>query len=73
MEKTTVADLMQTSFTEYPDVVSIGQMQRMLGISRHAAYDLVRDGQIKAIRIGNSFRILKYNIIAYMLASEASA
>lgn len=60
-------ELVKICFTEYPEVVSVSQMQTMLGISRHAAYDLVNSGQIPAIRIGNSLRILKLNVIIFMI------
>ena len=60
-------------FTEYPEIVSVAEMQKMLGISRHAAYDLVKDGIIPALKIGTSFRILKINVISFMLGSEAKA
>ena len=32
-------------FSEYPDIVNIRQLQAMLGISRHAAYDLLGEGR----------------------------
>ena len=32
-------------FADYPDVVTVRQLQTMLGISRHAAYDLLGKGK----------------------------
>ena len=60
-------------FTEYPEIVSVAEMQKMLGISRHAAYDLVKDGTIPALKIGTSFRILKINVISFMLDGKTTA
>lgn len=73
MTKKDLNEMYKVLFTEYPEIVSVAQMQAMLGISRHAAYDLVKDGSIPALKIGTSFRILKINIISYMLGSAASA
>ena len=39
----------------------------MLGISRHLAYDLINDGYISGIKIGNAFKIPKVNVINYVM------
>ncbi|MCQ2355220.1 MAG: helix-turn-helix domain-containing protein [Clostridia bacterium] len=72
MTKTELSELYKIMFSDYPEIVSVAQMQTMLGISRHAAYDLVRDGSIPAVKIGTSFRILKLNIIKYMADNLAA-
>ena len=41
----------------------------MLGISRHLAYDLINDGYIRGLKIGNAFRIPKVNVIEYVMDS----
>ena len=41
-------------FADYPDVVTVRQLQTMLGISRHAAYDLLGEGEIGALKLGNA-------------------
>jgi excisionase family DNA binding protein len=40
----------------------------MLGVSRHLAYDLINDGEIKGVKIGNSYKIPKVNVIDYVLS-----
>lgn len=72
MTKTELSELYKIMFSDYPEIVSVAQMQTMLGISRHAAYDLVREGSIPAVKIGTSFRILKLNIIKYMADNPAA-
>lgn len=37
-------------FAEYPDIVTVKDLQAMLGISRHAAYDLL--GRAKSAASG---------------------
>lgn len=54
-------------FPEYPDIVDVKQLQQMLGISRHLAYDLISDGYIRGVKIGNAFKIPKVNVIRYVL------
>ncbi len=49
---------MNNTFREYPDVVSIEELQDMLHIGRNAAYDIVKEGKIKPSESANdiSFR-----------------
>lgn len=55
-------------FREYPDVVNIQQMCAMLGgIGPNTAYQLLKAGNIRYIRIGKSFKIPKICIIEYLL------
>lgn len=54
-------------FADYPDVVDVSGLQSMLGnIGRQMAYELVRKGTIKAIKVGKLYRIPKINVIAFL-------
>lgn len=67
MKKSEIKELYQMMFPDYPDIVNIAQLQTMLGISRHLAYDLINGGYIKGLKIGNAFRIPKANVIEYVM------
>ena len=67
MTKTEMNELYKLMFTDYPDIVNVSQIQSMLGISRHMAYDLIGDGCIPGVKIGNAYRVPKINVISYML------
>ena len=69
MTKAEVSELYRVMFTEYPDLLSINELRHMLGVSKHKAYDLINDGSINAIKIGNAFRIPKINVINYVLCA----
>lgn len=57
----------QEMFADYPDVVDVSGLQSMLGnIGRQTAYELVRKGSIKAIKVGKIYRIPKINVIAFL-------
>ena len=45
----------------------------MLGISRHLAYDLINDGYIHGVKIGNAFKIPKVNVIRYVLDEKEAS
>ncbi len=70
MTKAELAELYKVMFPEYPDIVTVPQIQSMLGVSRHMVYDLINDGWIPALKIGNAYRVPKINVINYALAPK---
>lgn len=57
----------QEMFANYPDVVDVSGLQSMLGnIGKQTAYELVRKGTIKTIKVGKLYRIPKINVIAFL-------
>ena len=53
-------------FTNYPDIVDVKTMAKMLSIGLNSAYMLVDSGTIASVRIGRIHRIPKKNIIGYV-------
>ena len=56
MKKTELKELYQMMFPNYPDIVTVKQLQVMLGVSRHLAYKL----------IGSSLKIPKVSVINFV-------
>lgn len=73
MTKAEINELYKLMFTEYPDIVSISDLRKMLNISDRYAYKLINDGYICARKIGHSFRIPKINVINYVLSIDKQA
>ena len=71
MKKTELKELYHLMFPDYPDIVTVSQLQTMLGVSRHLAYDLINDGYIRGVKIGNAFKVPKVNVIDYVLSEDA--
>jgi excisionase family DNA binding protein len=44
-------------FRRCPDIVTVGQLCKMLNIGRNTAYALLQSGQIKSARIGGKYAI----------------
>ena len=53
-------------FENYPDVVNVAQLQKMLSIGRNTVYTLLKENKIASIRIGRIHKIPKVNIIKYL-------
>lgn len=56
-------------FREYPDIVNVEQMCEMLGgISLKTGYSLLKNNEIKHLKIGRMYRIPKFYISEYVCA-----
>lgn len=59
-------------FTDYPDVVTVEQLQEMIGIGKNTAYKLVNDGAIKSVKIGRTYKIPKCFVMDYLLTDSSN-
>ena len=73
VKKSELKELYNMMFPDFPDIVTVAQLQEMLGVSRHLAYDLINDGSIRGLKIGNSFKIPKVSVIEYVMDQNRSA
>ena len=53
-------------FKDYPDVITVEDLQNMLHIGRNTAYGILKDGAIKTIKIGKKYIIPKQSVIEYI-------
>lgn len=54
------------SFDELPLTLRVEDLMPILGIGRNIAYELVRSGKIKGIRIGKQIRIPKAEVQRFL-------
>ena len=58
-------------FEKYPDVVEVDDLRMMLGgISRKLAYRLLSDQEIRAVKVGRTYKIPKVCVIEYLMGEE---
>lgn len=55
-----------TMFSDYPDVVSVEQVTEMLHIGQVLAYKLLKDGVIKARKVGRRYIIAIRSVIEFL-------
>jgi len=55
-----------TMFIEYPDVLTISEMQKALNIGKTTAYKLITEKKIKHFKIGKIIKIPKLSLIDYV-------
>lgn len=52
--------------TDYPDVLTVAQVEQVLGICRHSAYALVNSGKLGSLRIGKRTIVPKVCLRDYL-------
>ena len=61
----------QSMFENYPDVVEVDDLRKMLGgISKKLAYRLLSDQEIRSVRVGRPYKIPKICVIEYLMGEE---
>ena len=61
----------QSMFENYPDVVEVDDLRKMLGgISKKLAYILLSDQEIRSVRVGRTYKIPKICVIEYLMGEE---
>ena len=61
----------QAMFENYPVVVEVDDLRKMLGgISKKLAYRLLSDQEIRSVRVGRAYKIPKICVIEYLLGEE---
>lgn len=52
--------------SNYPEVISIAELQSVLRIGRNTAYELLKSGEISSIRVGKRYIIPKCSVIDFL-------
>ena len=57
---------MYKMFVNYPDVLNVSDIQKILGIGRKQAYELVHSGNFHVINIGKRIKVSKKVLINWI-------
>jgi excisionase family DNA binding protein len=57
-------------FSDYPDIVTVDELVKMLSIGRNAAYALLQNGSVSSFKIGKCYKIPKLSVIDYVLEQK---
>ena len=55
-----------THYDQLPLVLSVDELTKILGIGRNTAYDLIRCGRIRSVRIGHKIKIPKDSLLEFL-------
>ena len=68
-DKISVNTAYSLMFSNYPEIVGINDICKMLNIGRTKAYQLVKSGVLKQIPCGRAIKVAKITVIDYVLQS----
>ncbi len=58
---------------DYPDILNVEQVSRILEISTKTCYKILRDGNICCLKVGRSYRIPKAHLFTYLCIGQEGA
>jgi len=65
-------EIYRVVFKEYPDILDVKQVSKLLGVSTKTVYRLLREGTISSLKVGREFRIPKVNVMRYVRVFNTS-
>ena len=57
-------------FSNFPDILTVEDLSRMLGISTKTTYKLLKEKKIKSVTIGRTYKIPKVYVLQYLQILE---
>lgn len=54
-------------FEQYPDLLTVAELQDILQVGRYTAYRLIKTGAIPSVKIGRKIRVPKRGVVDYIL------
>lgn len=58
------------SIDKYPDVLNVEDIQKILGIGRRQAYELVSSGEFHTVRIGRRIKVFKAVFVSWLYGND---
>ena len=55
-----------THYDQLPLILSVDELAKLLGLGRNTAYDLIRCGRIRSVRIGHKIKIPKDSLLEFL-------
>jgi len=64
--ETGAQEMYRVVFKEYPDVLDVKQVSKLLGVSAKTVYKLIKDGSLSSLKVGREFRVPKVMLMRYI-------
>lgn len=55
---------------EYADLLTVQDVQKILGVSRHTVYHMVDYGELYAVKVGKAYKVSKLRLIEYIVGTD---
>ena len=61
-----MVEIYRVVFKEYPDILDVKQVSRLLGVSTKTVYRILGNGELESLKVGREFRVPKVNVMKYI-------
>lgn len=52
--------------TEYPDILTVEEMSKALGVSSKTGYQLLQENRVEHLKVGRAYRVPKAHLLSYL-------
>ena len=59
-------DVYKEVLKDYPDILTVEEMSKALGVSSKTGYQLLRDNKIEHLKVGRAYRVPKAHLLSYL-------
>lgn len=60
------SDVYKEVLKDYPDILTVEEMSKALGVSSKTGYQLLRDNKIEHLKVGRAYRVPKAHLLSYL-------
>ena len=60
------SDVYEVVLKEYPDILTVEEMSKALGVSSKTGYQLLRENKIEHLKVGRAYRVPKAHLLSYL-------
>ena len=66
-------EIYQIVFKDYPEIMSVEQTSKALGVSTKTIYKMLKNGTIQSMKVGRSYRVPKVHLLSFLKINMAKA
>ena len=59
-------DIYALVLKEYPDILTVDEMSKALGVSTKTGYQLRRENKIEPLKVGRAYKVPKAHLLSYL-------
>lgn len=52
--------------SSYPDILTVEEMSKALGVSSKTGYQLLRENKVEHLKVGRAYRVPKVHLLSYL-------
>lgn len=67
------SDVYEAVLKGYPDILTVDEMSKALGVSSKTGYQLLRENKIEHLKGGRAYRVPKAHLLSYLRLGVQSA